>query len=566
MLLCLFGAANVILSQSKRVKIKLFQTTDMHGSFFPFDLAQKSQGKSSFAQVSTYVKAARKQHGDNLLLLDGGDALQGQPSVYYYNFIDTTSTHLCAEIMNYLRYDAAVMGNHDIEPGRSVYERWIAQCNHPVLGGNILQEDGTPYLPPYQIFEKEGVKIAVVGMITEAVPAWLPQNLWEGLSFANIQESCSLLIPRLREEENPDVIVGLFHTGVKPADTGGISENVGMEVARSIPGFDVVFCGHDHRLFCDTVVNVEGNPVWVLNSGAGADWISNVTLDIKRKKGAVTKKKITGQLDRISNLKSDVDYMNRFGDDCSMLIDYVNEEIGEFSETIHAKDAFLGSSAFIDMLHELQLELTGADVSLVAPFSATAVIDSGKVYVRDMFNLYKYENLLYTMSFTGKEIRNALEYSYGLWCHQMSSEEDPFLILTPNENGSYSFTNPYFSYDSAAGICYTVDLTQPVGSRITITSMADGAPFGEDKLYRVAVSSYQGSGGGGILTTGIGIDEEELDRRFISSTDKDLRFYLTEKIRREKVVHPKPLNNWRFIQEEWVKKAADREIQLLLGK
>ena len=550
--------------KDKSVTIKLYHTTDVHGNFFPFDFINNRASKGSFARVSSFMNTQRAQYGDNIILLDGGDLLQGQPCVYFSNFVDVTSTHLCAEVMNYIGYNAVVMGNHDIETGHAVYDRWIKDCDFSVLGANILTKDGRPYLPAYQVFVKDGVKIAVVGMITQAIPAWLPENLWSGLRFEDIEKTASRLLPEIREKENPDVIVGLFHTGVQTGEVAGFKESVGLEVARAVPGFDVVFCGHDHSPFNRKIANVKGDSVLVINPAAGANRISDVTVTAKLKKGKVVGKAITGQLEDISEIAPDEAYMTHFAGAYQQTADYVNAEIGEFAKTVSVHEAFFGPSAFIDLLHDLQLKLTHADISLVAPLSLNAVIDSGKVYMRDMFNLYKYENLLYTMTLTGKEVQDALEYSAGLWCNQMHSADDHLLLVKQDAgNGRYRFSNPFYLFDSAAGIRYTVDVSKPVGQRVHITTMADGTPFDATKTYRVAINSYQGSGGGSILTDGSGIPREKLTERIVFSTDKDLRYYLAEEIKKAGIITPASFNQWKFIPEEWVEKAAKRDYELL---
>lgn len=558
---------NFIFSQDKSVTVKLYHTTDVHGNFFPFDFINNRPSKGSFARVSTFMNAQRLKHNDRLLLLDGGDLLQGQPCVYYSNFVDTKSTHLCAAVMDYIGYDAVAMGNHDIETGHAVYDRWIKDCNFPVLGANILTTDSKPYLPPYHIFVKDGVKIAVVGMLTQAIPAWLPENLWSGLRFADIEETARQLLPIIQAKENPDLIVGLFHTGVQRSDVAGFKESVGLEVAREVPGFDIVFCGHDHTPFNEKIVNVAGDSVLVINPANGAYRICDVTVEATLSNGKVVNKSITGELADISEIELDEAFMKHFAKEYQQTADYVNAEIGEFTETVSVQDAFFGPSAFIDLLHDLQLKVAEAEISLVAPLSMNSVIHAGKVYMRDMFNLYKYENLLYTMNLTGKEVRDALEYSAGLWTNQMTSEDDHLLRieLNPHTN-KYRFVKPFFSFDSAAGIYYTVDVSKPVGERVKITSMADGTQFDENKMYRVAVNSYQGSGGGGILTEGSGIPREKLTERIVSSTDKDLRFYLGEEIKKARVVTPESFNQWKFIPEAWVEKAAGRDYELIFGE
>lgn len=556
-----------VSSQDREIVIKLYQTTDVHGNFFPFDFINNRDNSGSLARVSTFIKEQRALYGENILLLDGGDVLQGQPAVYYYNFIDTVSKHLAAEVFNYIGYDIATIGNHDIEPGHSVYDRWISDCGFPVLGANIIRKDGTTYLPPYAIFDKEGVKIAVVGMITEAIPAWLPENLWSGLHFAGIEETARKLLPTLLEKERPDIVIGLFHTGVNASEVAGFQEGVGLEVAERVPGFDVIFCGHDHAVYNRKIANVLGDSVLVINPAAHADKISEVTIKAGMKEGRMTGKDISGEIRNIAAIEPDKDYMLHFQNKFNTVREYVDAEIGTFTRTVSARDAFFGPSDFIDLLHRLQLEVSGAQISLTAPLSQNARIDSGKVYVRDMFNLYRYENLLYTMQLTGKEIKDALEYCYALWTNQMKSEDDHLLLIKPTgRNGRYQFEKPSYSFDSAAGILYEVDVTQPAGQKVNIVGLADGSPFEETTVYSVAVNSYQGSGGGGILTEGAGIPREKLGERIISSTDKDLRYYLTETIKAEKVIDPMPLHQWKFVPEGWVKKAAARDYRLLFGE
>ena len=185
----------------------------------------------------------------------------------------------------------------------------------------------------------------------------------------------------------------------------------------------------------------------------------------------------------------------------------------------------------------------------------------------DMFNLYKYENMLYVMNLTGKEIKDYLEYSYSIWTKQMTGPDDHLLLLKENSNKDDKsrdmFLKPSYNFDSAAGIIYTVDVSKPYGKKINIQSLADGSPFDMARTYRVAVNSYRGNGGGELLTKGAGIPQEELTKRIVFSTDKDLRYYLMEYIEKQGTLSPKALNQWHFIPEEWVKPATARDYDLL---
>lgn len=565
-LLGLGSLSAVHASQDGEVTLKLIETSDVHGCYFPYDFIRNKPMKGSLARVSSYVKEQREKY-ENVILMDNGDILQGQPVAYYYNYMDTISEHVCAAMLNYMKYDVGTMGNHDVETGHAVYDRWVRQCNFPVLGANIVDnKTGKPYLPPYQVIEKEGVKIAILGMITPAIPSWLPEQLWSGLHFEDMEDCARKWVKIIREKENPDVLVGLFHAGPEGNKLDNVVENGSGNVAKSVPGFDVVFMGHDHTRRYEKIVNVEGDSVLLIDPANMSKVVSEVTFTIKKQDGKVVSKQVEGKLVNMDGYAPDADFLNIFSGAYETTMDFVSRNIGRIEHTISSKEAFFGPSAFVDLIHQLQLDIAGADISFCAPLSAYAEIKKGDICVSDMFNLYKYENLLYTMKLTGKEIKDFLEMSYALWTNQMQSPDDHLMLLNEEDNGFGRFKNPSFNFDSAAGIIYTVDVTKPQGEKIRIERMANGEPFDLNKTYRVAVNSYRGNGGGDLLTKGAGIPKTELAKRIVYSTDKDLRYYLMKRIEEVKVLDPKPLNQWKFIPEEWTVPASKRDYDILFGE
>lgn len=550
----------------KEVILNIIETSDVHGSYFPYDFITRKPQNGSLARLSSLVNERRSQYKDAFMLVDNGDILQGQPIAYYYNYIDTKTEHVCASMLNYLRYDLGNIGNHDVEPGHAVYDRWVSQCKFPVLGANIIDtKTNKPYLPPYKVLEREGVKVAVLGMITPAIPSWLPEQLWSGLRFDDMETTARHWVKIIKEKEKPDIIIGLFHAGPEGNQLGDAIENGSEIVARNVPGFDVVFMGHDHQRHCRKVVNAAGDSVLITGPSNAARCVSDVMIKVVKKNGKLVKKEISGQITELDAYPVDQTFMKTFDPQYRATLDFVSRKIGRMSSTISSKDAFFGPSAFIDLLHQLQMDLTGAEISFCAPLSPTAEIKEGDIYMSDMFNLYRYENMLYTMKLSGKEIKGFLEMSYALWTNQMKSASDHLLLLDDSKSGFGRFKNPTFNFDSAAGIIYTVDVTKPEGSRVDIKSMADGTPFQMDKVYKVAVNSYRGNGGGDLLTKGAGIPKKELKSRIVTSTEKDLRYYLMKRIEEKKQLDPKPLNQWKFIPEEWTVPAAKRDYETVFN-
>ena len=572
LILCQILWAGTMEAQEKVVKLKIVETSDVHGNFYPYDFVRRQSSAGSLARVYTWVQQERRRFGDNLILLDNGDILQGQPSAYYYNYIDTVSPHLTAEMLNFMAYDAGNMGNHDIETGRAVFDRWTGDCRFPVLGANILDTaTGKTHLKPYVVLEREGVKIAVLGMITPAIPMWLSENLWPGLRFEDMETAARKWIPFIREQEKPDVIIGLFHAGKNAVWMGGkYRDNASVEVASRVPGFDVVLAGHDHARACFKVANEAGDSVLVVNPANNAVTVGDVEITLTLRGGKVTDKLVEGRLTDVGALEPSPEFMQHFAGQYDAIQAFVSKKIGRFTQSISTRPAYFGPSAFVDLIHRLQLEIGKAEISLAAPLSFDARIEAGDIYVSDMFNLYKYENMLYTMSLSGKEIRGALEMSYALWTNQMHSPGDPLLLLRESSvSGAEErtfFQHPSYNFDSAAGIIYTVDVTRPAGQKVTILSMADGTPFDENRMYKVAVNSYRGNGGGELLTKGAGISQEELKSRILFSTDKDLRYYLMQYIEQRQIVTPRSLDQWKFIPANWVKPAAERDYKKLFGE
>ena len=181
----------------------------------------------------------------------------------------------------------------------------------------------------------------------------------------------------------------------------------------------------------------------------------------------------------------------------------------------------------------------------------------------DMFNLYKFENMLYAMNLTGQEIKGHLELSYENWINTLSSPNDHLLKFKTNDKGQLRLANPAYNFDSAAGIIYTVDVTKPYGLRISILSLANGEKFDLNRTYKVAVNSYRGNGGGNLLTDGAGIPADQLASRIIWATDIDLRYHMMQQIKRAGTISPRPLNHWHFIPEEIVAPTIARDYNLL---
>jgi 2',3'-cyclic-nucleotide 2'-phosphodiesterase/3'-nucleotidase len=577
----LLSVATIEAKNSKTVKIKVVETSDVHGHFFPYDFMEKKPIRGTLTRANSYIKQQRKKYGDDhFLLIDNGDILQGQPCVYWSNYVMPENENIAASVINYMKYDAETVGNHDIEPGHKVYDKWIREVRCPLLGANIVKEEyknasARPEhiytgLQPYSVHYKDGVKIVVIGMLTPAIPNWLNKSIWKGLEFEEMTACAKKWIKYVKEYEKPDLIFGLFHSGLDGGiKTDEYDENATESVAREVPGFDVIFFGHDHQVHNTFITNKAGEKVLCIDPSCYVANVAEAEITLTYNDGKLAKKQIKGNIVNVLDEKIDKKMLEHFQPTIDEVKDYVNQRIGYFKHPIYTRESFFGNSAFTDLIHNLQMSISKADISFNAPLAFDTTIDAGEVTQADMFKLYRFENLLFVLRMTGEEVRKHLEFSYDMWTNTMTSPNDHALRLNDDSKEDQQrtgFQYYTFNFDSACGIDYLVDVTKPDGQKVKILRMSNGEPFDEKKWYKVVMNSYRANGGGELLTRGAGIPQDSLESRVLFHTELDQRHYLTEEIKRLGTIDPQKNNNWKFIPEAWVKPALERDRKQLFGK
>lgn len=559
-----------------QVELTIYCTTDIHGNLFDFDLKKNRPAQNSLMGIAGYLKQIQGNGPKEYILLDAGDILQGQPTNYYFNYIDTGRQNIVALMLNELDYDAAAVGNHDIEAGHPVYDKVKHEFRFPWLAANAIDtRTGEPYFQPYTVLECQGLKIAVLGMITPGIPKWLPQHLWEGIRFEDMVETARKWVPAIRKKEQPDLLIGLFHAGYDYNYAGEnkdtpCNENATQLVAEQVDGFDVVISGHDHREKIEEITNQAGHKVLIVDARSHARALGKINVKFLRQ-GNQYAKTISATLLNPAEMPRDSAFIRQFIPALNDVKNYIQTPLGEFTHPLSGRDGLFGPSAFTDFIHTAQLETTQADISFSTVLQMDAQIEQGLITVRDMFNLYKFENGLYLMKFSGKEIDRYLEYAYALQYNTMTSPEDHLLHFKTNEKGELLrnkqdkpiLAADYFNYSCAAGIKYTVDVSKEPGNRVEIHSLSDGRHFHPDSIYTVAINSYRGNGGGGHLTQGMGLDKEEINNRIIKIWDKDVRYYITEYIKSKKILTPQCRNDWKVIPETWFEAGKKRDYQEL---
>ena len=492
--------------------LHIVTTGDVHGSWFDEPYVDGQSTKTSLMSVSAWVDSLRRAVGPkNVLLLDAGDCLQGDNAPYYYNYVDTAGAHLFVQLVSYMKYDAVAVGNHDIETGHPIYDKIKAQlaaCGIPFLAANAVRTDnGEPYFPPYKIFRRGGLKVAVIGFTNPNMKAWLDEPVWSGIEFKSLIPCLQEWVDRVRAKEHPDLVVALTHSATGEGD-GTSLEAQGLDLLPYIKGVDVLVCSHDHRPFVK-----EQNGTWLINGGARAGNVGHAVVTSSK-----AGRQIRGEYVRMDKNKVDEAMKERFRPAFEKVRDFTLQPVGRLAMELRTRDAYEGMCDYLNLLHTVQLAVPEAQLSFAAPLTFNGTVKSREVIYDDMFTIYPYENQLCVMRMTGREIKGFLEFSYDHWIqtpgrHVLCIEDEPDARTGAPR---WSFKYRSYNFDSAGGLVYTVDVTQPYGNRVKIKSMADGSAYDPAAWYNVAMTSYRASGGGDTVIKGAGISEEETDARVVA--------------------------------------------------
>ena len=547
---------------------RILTTNDVHGHYF--DSLYVTDGTvNALTNISWYADSIRRADGaDNVILLDAGDCLQGDNAAYYFNYIDTTSKHIFARMVEYIGYDAVVVGNHDIETGHKVYDRLVETMDVPFLAANALRtDDGHPYFREYVTLKRHGINITIIGFTNPNIKGWLSPLLWEGMTFESLIPMAQEVVDRVRKKEDSDVVIVAVHAGTGEGD-GSILESQGLDLFKSLRGVDFVVCAHDHR----PVVH-KNDSICLINAGSHCRNLGFGTVTLKVENGEVVSRTLDADLLPVDKKNVDTRMQELFHPDFEAVKAFTLKEVGELKTDLRTRDAYSGMSDYVNLIHTLSLGCTPARISFAAPLTFNGFIEAGTLVYNDLFTIYPFENQLFVVKMSGKEIKDYLEYSYDQWINSIDSADDRLLKIVDRPDPRtgqkhWSFVNRPYNFDSAGGLVYEVDVTRLAGERVTIFSLADGTSFEEAAEYDVAMTSYRASGGGGIMRKGAGIDTDRISDRVVEYYPeiRDILYdYLLKngEIDPEKIGDREVIGEWKFVPESLVSKAMDRDMLLL---
>jgi 2',3'-cyclic-nucleotide 2'-phosphodiesterase/3'-nucleotidase len=512
------GAATPAAASPRDVTITVMSSSDLHGNALNWDYFKNAEFDDSahndvgLAKVSTLVNQVRADRGrGRTMLLDSGDTIQGTPLDYYYAKVEpiteTGVTHPMARAMNAIGYDAVTLGNHEFNYGLPLLAKWVRQMKAPVLGANAV--DARTGLPAYLPFTMKSmpvpghrpVRVGVLGLTNPGIAIWDKANVEGKLRFTDLVKSAQFWVPVLRRL-GADVVVVSAHAGDNGMSSyqGDIPvENASAMVAEQVPGIDAVLFGHAHNDVPQRFVTnkATGRPVLLTEPSKWGQRLSVVDFSVSWSHGRWSVAGASSKTLNTNTVQEDPRIVSMLTEQHDKTVAYVNQPVAQSTTELSAAESRYKDTAILDYIQAVQTKVVsdavGGDrpvLSIAAPFSRTAVFPAGQVTVRDIAGLYIYDNTLEAVTMTGAQVKDYLEYSAKYF-----NQTAPGAPVDP-ETLTNAGGQPDYNYDVLSGVTYDIDISKPVGARVTGLSY-DGAPVSPDQEFTVAVNNYRRSGGGG---------------------------------------------------------------------
>lgn len=478
---------NIARADGETKKLVIMGTTDIHGHVFPVNYFNGKTENQGLAKIYTKIKEIRKNNPYSLLV-DSGDLLQGTPLTDYYGKKDKNAINPMIKAMNIMGYDALGIGNHEYDYGLDNLNKAVKDASFSMLSGNTYYygQDKTVF-KPYVIKEINGIKVGLIGFTTPGVAIWSKNLVDKKYEFKDIIQTAQKWIPELKKQV--DIIVAVPHTGLEDvtglggydSSSGLPPENVGKMLADNFPQIDVLLLGHTHT----EIKEMFQNGVLISQADKFGDMISVVNLELEKSNNSWKIIKKSAETVNVKDIDPDKELMDKLSSEHQNTINYVNSAVGESQSELIAKSSRFKDTAIVDLINYVQMQVTGADISAASLFNEDAIIPKGKVTIANVAGLYLYENTLFSIKVTGKQLKDYLELTS--MYYQGYDSQGNILI---------NKKVPGYNYDMFSGIDYKIDITKPQGSRITVLKFKNRDVRDID-IFTLALNSYRQSGGGG---------------------------------------------------------------------
>lgn len=535
----LAGLVPAALAAEGETHLTILGTSDMHGNIWGYSYEDNAETTNNgMARLYTYIQQVRAEN-PNTILIDAGDDIQG--TIMTDDLYNKTpdEAHPVVTAMNYMGYDAMTVGNHEFNWGIPTMQKILSQAEFPVLAANVTDTKGDLVTGAgWTIVEKGGVKVAVIGVVTPDVPIW--DGGKEGIDDA-VYEAANVAVGKAIDAigDQADVIVVSAHMGMYAEfDEEGGSDSA-QKILDDNPEIDVLQVAHNHV----TVKDQQGNTVigGVRNGGReiarfdltldAAHNVVDSSVDVVVMDNVAPSKEIR-EIPLVAEAhQKTIDYIAGGTDESGEPLPPLGSTTAKFQPENEIRGLPAGrlmDTAVMDLINQIQLENSGADVSAAALFKNTSDLPAGDINYGNIFDIYKFDNTLYRVPVTGAELKAYMEWSAE--CYNQWKEGDI--------NISFDSEYPDYLYDMFAGVDYEIDLSQPKGERIK-NVMFKGEPLKDDQTLTLAVNNYRYSSAlksGGLVS---GTKEWE--------SSSSIRDMIVAYFAEHSPVAPTVDNNWKIV-------------------
>lgn len=484
--------------EGQEVDVRILATTDLHTNLVNYDYYQDKPAQNvGLAKTAVLIEDAKKENS-NVLLVDNGDTIQGTPLGTYkaiVNPIKDGEQHPMYTALQKLGFDAGTLGNHEFNYGLDYLKKVIATAGMPIVNANVVDaKTGKFVYDPYKIIKKTytdkngrsvDVNIGVTGIVPPQILSWDKANLEGKVKVNDSVEAIQAIIPEMRKA-GADVVLVLSHSGIGDDKYEKGEENEGYQIA-SLPGVDAVVTGHSHAEFpsgngtgfYEKYAGVDGvngkiNGTPVTMAGKYGDHLGVIDLNLRYTDGkwsVVGSKAAIRKIDTKSKV-ADERITAIAKESHEGTVKYVRQQVGTTSAPITSYFALVKDDPSVQIVNNAQIwyakkELAGTPeanlpiLSAAAPFKAgtrgdaTAYTDipAGPIAIKNVADLYLYDNVTAILKVTGAQLKEWLEMSAGQFNTIDPTSKEPQQLVNPNYRT--------YNFDVIDGVTYEFDVTQP---------------------------------------------------------------------------------------------------------
>ena len=570
--------------EGQEVDVRILATTDLHTNLVNYDYYQDKPAQNvGLAKTAVLIEDAKKENS-NVLLVDNGDTIQGTPLGTYkaiVNPIKDGEQHPMYTALQKLGFDAGTLGNHEFNYGLDYLKKVIATAGMPIVNANVVDaKTGKFVYDPYKIIKKTytdkngrsvDVNIGVTGIVPPQILSWDKANLEGKVKVNDSVEAIQAIIPEMRKA-GADVVLVLSHSGIGDDKYEKGEENEGYQIA-SLPGVDAVVTGHSHAEFpsgngtgfYEKYAGVDGvngkiNGTPVTMAGKYGDHLGVIDLNLRYTDGkwsVVGSKAAIRKIDTKSKV-ADERITAIAKESHEGTVKYVRQQVGTTSAPITSYFALVKDDPSVQIVNNAQIwyakkELAGTPeanlpiLSAAAPFKAgtrgdaTAYTDipAGPIAIKNVADLYLYDNVTAILKVTGAQLKEWLEMSAGQFNTIDPTSKEPQQLVNP----SYRTYN----FDVIDGVTYEFDVTQPNkydregktvnpdASRVRNLKY-QGKEVTADQEFIVVTNNYRANG------KFPGVRDASLNQLLGLENRQAIINYILE----EKNINPSADGNWRF--------------------